>query len=141
MRKEDKYKYLVLLLSAKEVKLYMYDKVNFEKVKLNESDNVMAYERDMPELTENFSDVSEHKEKLLDKFLLHVDKALGQVLNEHPGVPLFVLGTTKTAGHFKQITKHAKSVTEYIEGNYNEYSYPQLKEVLAHPILALDFVK
>ena len=34
MTNENKYKYLVLLLSAKEVQLYIYDKVNFEKIKL-----------------------------------------------------------------------------------------------------------
>lgn len=140
MKTEDKYKYLVLLLSAKKVSLYMYDKVNFEKLHLSSSDSIEAYERDMPEKVGKFSDAHDHKEALLDKFLLHIDKAMGAILNEHP-VPLFVLGTKKVTGHFHKITKHHKAVADYIDGNYNEHTLPELKEVLAHPILALGFVK
>ena len=141
MPNENKYKYLVLLLSAKKVTLYLYDNVNFEKIKLNSSDSLEAYERDMPEKVGKFSDPSEHKEILVNKFLHHIDQALGAVLNAHPKVPLFVLGTKKTTGHFNQLTKHAKAVTEYIDGNYNERSMFELKELIAPHIRALDFVK
>ena len=48
MLNENKYKYLELLLSAKEVHLYIYDKVKFEKIKLSNADAIVAYERDMP---------------------------------------------------------------------------------------------
>jgi Bacterial archaeo-eukaryotic release factor family 3 len=141
MTHENKYKYLVLLLSAKEVHLYIYDKIKFEKIKLSSADNVVAYERDMPGRMGQFTDASNHKEVLINKFLHHIDLALGEILNQYPKVPLFVLGTKKITGHFNQLTKHAKAVTEYIDGNYNESSMQELKEVLAHPILALDFVK
>ncbi len=141
MPNDNKYKYLVLLLSSKKVTLYMYDKVNFEKIKLNSADSLEAYERDMPEKVGQFSDPSEHKEILVNKFLHHIDQALGAVLNAHPKLPLFVLGTKKTTGHFNQLTKHAKAVTEYIDGNYNESSLFELKELLAPHLRALDFVK
>ena len=75
MLNENKYKYLVLLLSAKEVHLYIYDKVKFEKIKLSNAD------------------ASAHKEILVDKFLHHIDVALGDVLNQYPNMPLFILGT------------------------------------------------
>jgi hypothetical protein len=130
MPNDNKYKYLVLLLSSKKVTLYLYDKVNFEKIKLNSSDSLEAYERDMPE-----------KVGQLNKFLHHIDQSLGAVLNNYPKVPLFVLGTKKTTGHFNQLTKHAKAVTEYIHGNYNESSMFELKELLAPHLRALDFVK
>lgn len=123
MLNENKYKYLVLLLSAKEVHLYIYDKVKFEKIKLSNAD------------------ASAHKEILVDKFLHHIDVALGDVLNQYPNMPLFILGTKRVTGHFNQLTKHAKAVTEYIDGNYNESTLHELKEKLAHHILALDFVK
>jgi hypothetical protein len=123
MLNENKYKYLVLLLSAKEVHLYIYDKVKFEKIKLSNAD------------------ASAHKEILVDKFLHHIDIALGDVLNQYPNMPLFILGTKRITGHFNQLTKHAKAVTEYIDGNYNESTLHELKEKLAHHILALDFVK
>jgi hypothetical protein len=141
MTKENKYNYLILLLSAKEVHLYIYDKNKFEKIKLISADNVVAYERDMPARMGQFTDATTHKEVLINKFLHHIDLALGEILNQYPKVPLFVLGTKKITGHFNQLTKHAKAVTEYIDGNYNESSMQELKEVLARPILALDFVK
>jgi hypothetical protein len=141
MINENKYKYLVLLLSAKEVHLYIYDKINFEKIKLSSADSIEAYERDMPGRMGQFTDASAHKEIILNNFLHHIDLALGEVLNKYPKVPLFVLGTKKTTGHFNGLTKHSKSVTEYIDGNYNDSSMQELKEKLAHHILALDFVK
>ena len=141
MTKENKYNYLILLLSAKEVHLYIYDKIKFEKIKLSSADNVVAYERDMPGRMGQFTDASNHKEVLINKFLHHIDLALGEILNQYPKVPLFVLGTKKITGHFNQLTKHAKAVTEYIDGNYNESSLNELKEKLAHHILALDFLK
>ena len=76
-----------------------------------------------------------------NKFLHHIYIALGEVLIQYPNVPLFVLGTKKITGHFNQLSKHVKSVTEYIDGNYNESTLHELKEKLAHHILALDFVK
>jgi hypothetical protein len=141
MLNENKYKYLVLLLSAKEVRLFIYDKVNFEKIKLSGVNSIEAYERDMPGRMGQFTDASAHKEVVLNNFLHHIDLALGVVLNQYPKVPLFVLGAKKTTGHFNQLTKHAKLVTAYIDGNYNETNMHDLKAVLAHHILALDFVK
>ncbi len=141
MINENKYKYLVLLLSAKEVHLYIYDKVHFEKIKLSTADAIEAFERDMPSRMGQFTDASAHKEIVINNFLHHIDVALGQVLNQYPKVPLFVMGTKKITRHFNQLTKHAKAVTEYIHGNYNESSLHELKEKLAHHILALDFVK
>jgi hypothetical protein len=141
MLNENKYKYLVLLLSAKEVHLYLYDKVNFEKIKLSTADAIVAYQRDMPGRMGQYTDESAHKEILINKFLHHIDIALAEVLIQYPNVPLFVLGTKKITGHFNQLSKHVKSVTEYIDGNYNESTLHELKEKLAHHILALDFVK
>ncbi len=141
MLNENKYKYLLLLLSAKEVHLYIYDKVNFEKIKLSSADAIDASERDMPSRMGQFTDAAAHKEIVINNFLHHIDLALGKVLNMYPKVPLFVLGTKRITGHFNQLTKHSKAVTEYIDGNYNESTLLELKEKLAHHILALDFVK
>jgi len=141
MLNEDKYKYLVLLLSAKEVHLYIYDKIKFEKINLSSADSIEAYERDMPSRMGQYTDAAAHKEIVVNNFLHHIDLALGEVLKVHPKVPLFVLGTKNITGHFNQLTKHAKAVTEYIDGNYNASTMHELKELLAHHILALDFVK
>jgi hypothetical protein len=138
MKKE--YNYLVLLLSATEFQLYLYDKVNFESIKIDAEDNVNGIKRDLPEQVANFSDAHDKKEMLTDKFLHQIDKALGVVLDQHH-VPMFVLGTKKTTGHFKQISKHNKQITDCIDGNYFHSSMHDLKELLAPHIRALDFVK
>lgn len=131
---------LVLLLSAKEARLYLYDGNEFEKLKLNKSDTIEAYARDLPSIVGNFSNAQAAKEILINKFFLHIDQALGDVLKTHP-IPLFILATKKTAGHFNKISKHAKKVTSYINGNFNEHSMFELKQVLAPHIRALDYVK
>lgn len=141
MQNENKYKFLVLLLSAKDCHLYLYDKVTFEKIKLSHTEAIEAYERDMPSKVGKFTDTSDHKEVVLDNYLRHIDHALNDVLNKYQGVPLFVLGAKKTTGHFNQITKHAKAVVKYIDGNYSESTMHELKLLLAPHILALDFVK
>jgi len=139
--KEINPKNLVLLLSAKEARLYLYDGIEFKKLKLNESDTIEAYERDLPSMVGKFSNAQAAKEILVNKFLLHIDHALGDVLRDHPNAPLFILGTKKTNGHFNKISKHVKRVTEYIHGNYNEHTMHELKVAMEPHILALDFVK
>jgi hypothetical protein len=141
MTNENKYKYLVLLLSAKEAKLYIYDKINLEKIKLSSADSIIAFERDMPGRMGQFTDTSAHKEIVLNNFLHHIDLALGEVLHQYPKIPLFVLGAKKTTGHFNGLSKHVKSVTKYIDGNYSEYSLFELKGLLAKPIMELEFKK
>jgi hypothetical protein len=138
MKKE--FNYLVLLLSAHEFQLYLYDQVKLNPLTINAKENVNDIKRDMPEKVGNFSDATDKKELLTDKFLLHIDKALGKVLNEHH-VPLFVLGAKKTTGHFKQLSKHNKQITECIDGNYLHAASHELIALLAPHIRALDYVK
>ena len=66
---------------------------------------------------------------MVNKFLHHIDNALDIILKAYH-LPLFVMGTTKILGHFKNLTKHAGAVIEYVQGNYEEATLPQLKEML-----------
>jgi hypothetical protein len=77
----------------------------------------------------NFSDMSERKEIIMDKFLQHIDKSLDIILNAYH-LPLFVLGPERMLGHFNNLTKHGSAVIEYIHGNYDEATMPELKEML-----------
>ena len=131
---------LVLLLSAKEARVYLYDGDEFKKIQLNESNTIQAYERDLPSKVGNFSNAQAAKEILVNKFFLHIDHALGDVLKEHP-VPLFIMGTKKTTGHFNKISKHAKKITSFINGNFNEHTMYELKQAIAPYVRALDSVK
>ena len=77
----------------------------------------------------NFSDENKRKEILLDKFLRHTDKGIENVLKMYQ-LPLFVMGTARTIGHFKSITKHSRQVIHFISGNFEEHTETGLQKVM-----------
>lgn len=121
------HKYLLLILSGKESRLYLGNSENFEK--LASPGSVYAHVNDAPEKVLNFSDMSERKQIIRGKFLQHTDNLLDKVLKEHQ-YPLFVMGTEKLLGHFKKHTKHSDTVFKYIIGNYEDHTLPQLKAII-----------
>ena len=127
--KKQMNKYLVLLLSSKESRMYLGNSKSFVRIVSDTPESMYAYMNDAPEKVANFSDMSERKEILMEKFLHHIDKSLDIILNSYH-LPLFVLGTERIMGHFKKITKHAGAVIEYVQGNYEEATLQELKEIL-----------
>lgn len=127
--KKQLHKYLVLLLSANESKIYLGNTDSFVKIISNTPESVAGYMQDMPERVANFSDMSEKKEILIDKFLHYIDNSLDTILKAYK-LPLFVMGTDKILGHFKKFTKHSSAVVEYIHGNYEEATLLHLRDVL-----------
>jgi len=133
-------KYLVLLLSGKESRVLMMNLTKFLRVKSDTPELVYAYMNDGPEKTGNFSDMVEHKQILIEKFLTHIDSSLDAILKNHP-LPLFVLGAEKITGHFKSLTKHADAIVDYVHGNYETASFTELKEVLKPGLTKLNNLK
>ncbi|MBL0307920.1 MAG: hypothetical protein IPQ25_18395 [Chitinophagaceae bacterium] len=127
--KKQLHKYLVLLLSGKEYRMYLGNSDSFVRIVPDAPATMAAYQHDSPERVANFSDMSERKEIVMDKFLHHIDSALDTILNSYQ-LPLFVLGTERILGHFKKLTKHEGAISKYIHGNYEEATFPQLKEML-----------
>jgi Bacterial archaeo-eukaryotic release factor family 3 len=138
--KKQLHKYLVLLLSGKESRMYLGNSASLIRIVSNTSESVYAYINEIPEKVANFSDMQKRKEIVMDKFLHHTDNTLGIVLNAYH-LPLFVLGTPKIAGHFKSITKHAGAVIDYVQGNYEENTLQELKEILEPHIADWEKVK
>ena len=138
--KKQLHKYLVLLWSAKESRMYLGNTNSFVRIVSTTPESVFAYVNDEPEKVANFTDSSSRKEIVMNKFLHHIDAELDTVLNNHP-LPIFVLGTDRIMGHFKYITRHAKSVIEYIHGNYEEATLPELKAILKPSIASWDKMK
>lgn len=134
------HKYLVLLLSGKECSMYIGNSVTYARIVTNIPESVYDFVNDAPERVANFSDMTERKQIIRDKFLHHIDTALDTVLNAYH-LPLFVLGAEKILGHFKKFTKHAGAVIEYVPGNYDEATLPQLKEILEPYIADWEKVK
>lgn len=127
--KKQLHKYLLLLLSSDKSKMYLGNSASFVRIISNTPESVHAYENDLPGRVANFSDMSERKEIVMDKFLSHIDNTLEIILKAYP-LPLFVLGTEKIIGHFKKLAKHTGAVIEYIPGNYEDATLPELKEKL-----------
>lgn len=123
--KKQIHKYLLAVLSGKWAKVYLGNSTHFIRVSYNEPDNIGAFKNDIPEKTANFTDENKRKEIMLDKFLRHTDNGLSLLLQAYK-LPLFVMGTAKTIGHFKTITHNAKSVIEYIHGNFEEKTAAEL---------------
>lgn len=138
--KKQLHHYLLVLLSGKENRMYLVDATTFIRIEADVPESISAYENDPPQRVANFSDVSAHKQTLINKFLYHMDKELGKVLNNYQ-LPVFVLGAKKILGHFKKVTKHSESVLDYVEGNYEEATLPQLAELLKPHVMAWQKIK
>jgi hypothetical protein len=126
--KKQLHKYLVLLLSSNESRIYLGNSETFVRIVSNTSKSV-AMENDAPERVANFSDLANHKEILMNKFLQHIDNGLDIILNAYH-LPLFVLGVDRILGHFKKLTRHTSAVIEYVHGNYEEATTDELKKIL-----------
>jgi hypothetical protein len=138
--KKEFHRYLVLILSGKWSKVYLGDYSSFVKVKSNVADHIAAFTHDMPERVTNFSDPSEQKEILLNRFIRHTDDGLRFVLQAYP-LPVFVMGSTKILGHFEALTKNDKSIAGYIYGNFEDASEKELSSALQPYILDWKKVK
>jgi hypothetical protein len=122
-------KYLVLLLSSRESRIFLGNAHDFARIKLDIPEWAGAYRNDAPERVANFSDTKERKAVLRDKFLHQIDLALDPLLRNFK-VPLFVLGTESVLGHFKKLSHHTHSVAGYIQGNYDGKSGIELRKIL-----------
>ncbi len=132
--KKELHKYLVLVLSSKQSRIYIGNNNQLIRIVSDVPEHVSAYINDIPSRVANFSDPSRRKEVMLDKFLYHIDEGLSLLLQAYP-LPLFVLGTLRTTGHFKKTTRNGHRVVAYIKGNYGEANERQLYNVLA-PLLS-----
>lgn len=132
--KPDNRDYLVLLLSAKESRMYLNTAKGLKLVKSNTPQNIYAYLNEVPERTGNFSDPEQRRETMLNKFLHHMDLGLGAVLKMYP-LPVFVIGPDRVAGHFGRITRNAQSIAGYIHNQSIDATVKELAGVL-EPLLA-----
>jgi len=127
-RKKDT-EYLVLVLSAKESKMYRGTGNHLQLIKSNVPQSMYAYLNEVPERVGNFSDPEARREVMLNKFLHHMDQGLGAVLKVY-ALPVFVIGPSRVIGHFSSITHHEKNIVGYIYKNCVEEGGEKLMESL-----------
>jgi len=133
-------KYLLLVQSANKFKIYTGTPDHLMPVKLNTPNNVVAYDNDIAEKVEYFSDVSDRREILMDKFIHHIDHELGEILNSYK-LPVFVAGTTRMNGHFKKFTRHEKSILDYLHGNYDDASEYHLLDLIKPYLIEMERIE
>ncbi|HTI10567.1 MAG TPA: hypothetical protein VL832_18490 [Puia sp.] len=121
--------YLVLLLSARQSKMYRAQGTGLRLIKSNAPQNVFAYLNEVPERVANFSDPSGRRETMLDKFLHQMDTGLSLILKAYP-LPVFVLGDSRVTGHFAKITRNDRHIATYIHKNCLEAGEQQLLDYL-----------
>lgn len=127
--KKEIHKYLVMLLSGKQCKVFIGNTNTFIKIKSNAPDHIAAFINDAPERVANFSDPSDRKETMLKKFLHETDKGLSYLLKIYQ-LPVFVIGPEKVIGYFKNLSSNEKNVMGYIYGNYENATEEELRKLL-----------
>lgn len=126
-------KYLVLVLGGKDCSMFLGTNSELTRVKLNIPESVYAYINEIPEKVANFSDTAERREVVMEKYYQHIDHALEEMLNSYK-VPVFVLGTDRQVGHYRTITRNAKSIFEFVPGNFEGANIPSIQNKLG-PVL------
>lgn len=133
--KKQLHKYLVLVLTGKESRIYLGSSENFVTIVSNTP--VLVNEEDRHG---DPSDNASHKEILMDKFLHHVDQSLDIILNAYH-LPLFLLGTEKIAGHFMKLTKHKSAIVDYIHGSFGDSTIWYIQNILKPHVTDWEQVK
>jgi release factor family 3 len=127
--KKQMIQYLVLTISGNSSKIWLGNCSRFMLIKSNIPESLNSEERDMQSRVPRVDDIHAHAEILLDKFLHHMDDGLTLVLNAYP-LPVFVMGTEKTIGHFRKLTRNKSSIVQFIHGNYEYHTEPEMRDVL-----------
>jgi len=127
--KKQIHKYLLVVLHSQWSKVYLGNTTQFIPVVHNAAKSMYAFHRDLPEKTGIFSDEHDRKEIELNNFLRYTDKGLS-LLQQAYKLPMFVLGTARTIGHFKNITHNNAHVIEYIPYNVEESTLFELQELM-----------
>ncbi|QTE34883.1 hypothetical protein J3L18_17180 [Mucilaginibacter gossypii] len=128
------HKVLLLVLSGQETKIFLGDRGTLQPLPSNIPQSIYDYVPDGPERIGNFSDVSEHKQVVVDNFLRHIDEELGNLIHEY-SLPVLLLGAERILGHFGKISKHTSAIIGQEAGNYEHATLTELQEVIA-PCLA-----
>jgi Bacterial archaeo-eukaryotic release factor family 3 len=128
--KKEIHKYLLLVLSGHRSSVFLGNTTLFVRIAVNMPEHIAAYINDAPERVGNFSDPSDRKEVLLEKFLHHIDNSLGHLLNAYR-LPLFIMGTDRTIGHFKKLSHNLGYVIGYIPGNYENATETEIRQAVA----------
>lgn len=128
--KKDIHKYLILVLSGECSRIYLGNSVQFIRLVSNTPEHIKDLETDRSSRVANFSDPSDNKEVRLEKFFRQVDHVLSIILKAY-ALPMFIMGTYRTIGHFKKVSHHTNRINGYVYGNFEESSETDIRKAIA----------
>lgn len=129
LNKKETQQYLLVVLTGKCTKIFVGHNGDLKRVTENFEDNIENYINDISEKIANFSDENKRKEILFDKLLKHTDNGLALLMQAYQG-PVFVMGTVKTIGHFKSLSKNLTRIVDYIPGSFDEKTDHELHNIM-----------
>ncbi|MEN5193268.1 hypothetical protein [Sphingobacterium faecium] len=122
--------FILLVISAKKCQVYLGDCTSLIPAQSHVPKSVHAFINDSSERVGNFSDIIEHNQIIVDKFLIHIDDSLGKLINQHH-LPVLLLGAEGILGQFKKLSKHTEWFMDSVAGNYERATIPRLLEIIA----------
>ncbi|BAV05797.1 hypothetical protein SAMN05421788_10861 [Filimonas lacunae] len=128
--KKETTKFLVLLLNSESSRIFLGSASQFVRIAHHTPAHMMAHENNRPELVTHLEDNESGREKMLEKFLQYVDKRLGVILKVY-NLPLFVVGTDRTIGHFTKKTHYKERIISYVHHNYENATDVAIQEAIA----------
>jgi hypothetical protein len=129
LNKKQEKQFLVVILSSKQCCVYLAEGTRLERKLFKSQAADYSFINAEKEKVSNFTDASSIKSIQAEKFLLLVDHALHEIINAY-NLPVFILASEKTCGHFKQVTRHNRNIFEYIHGNYMDADGNEINELL-----------
>jgi hypothetical protein len=121
--------YYVLLLSGRLSKMYLGDNHRLQLIKSNVFRDREQCSREEHEGGGPCTKPCVCNQSLLDKFLYHMDEALGAILDGHP-LPVFVLASEGIADSFSRISRNDRHIAAYIRQYLLETKEEDLLELL-----------
>lgn len=123
--------YLVLLISSNENKLFKGFDRSLEEIKLIDAPkDVKEWKIDLPSKVGNFSDAEDVKEETLEKYLRDIDKSLSAELKKYD-FPVVICSAERIVFKYKSITKNQKSILDYVSGNFEHATIPEILDKVA----------
>ncbi|HTI60226.1 hypothetical protein [Mucilaginibacter sp.] len=121
---------LLIVMSSKACRVFKGDQYHLNPVHLDVPESYYAYVDDVPERVGNFSDMTERKHAITEKFLRHIDDGVDKLQHENP-LPIIICGAEKVLGHFKKLSKHSEAVIACVPGNYDDADVNHLLKLIA----------
>ncbi|CAN5494105.1 hypothetical protein BH11BAC3_BH11BAC3_00920 [soil metagenome] len=125
--KSDLHEYLLLHLGTNAINIYHGNSNGLVKIVSNNRSHFLQNELESTEV--GSLPVASQFAIITSNYLRHVDQSLNIVLNAYP-FPLFIVGAEEILTSFKDVTKHANTVIDYVPVDFEVTDYSDLAKIL-----------